>query len=204
MSTEPAETPETPEKKTLLGETVALLFGLPFVVLGLLGIERWVWGGLSLWLGGFMMIVTSIVSLNYALNPAELMQDIEKDLKKGEVGDFYLLGIPYLHYWSAVLLFRGIWNQWGTAAFSNPADPNLLDWLTFVLDRFLGVVLFDAPDVFGFRTSRVDPVQTFWLSLVIWVYKFVVAVGFIVILVASYRRVVLRTADVPADTPPRT
>jgi hypothetical protein len=179
-------------KKTLVGEAIALLFGTPICVLLLLGLEAWLWSGLSLWLGGFFLLVTSIVSLNYALNPAEMERDMEADLQKGEAGDFYLVGIPYMHYWAAVLLFRGIWNQWGEAAFSAPAGPHLLDWMAFVLDRFLGVVLFDAPDTFGFATSRVVPVQVLGLSLVIWFYKFVVSLGFISILVVSYRRLVLR------------
>ena len=42
------------------------------------------------------------------MNFGQLLEDIEKDLKLGEAGDYYLLGIPILHYWAAVLLFRGI------------------------------------------------------------------------------------------------
>jgi hypothetical protein len=187
------ETPETktPEKKTLGGEIFAMLLGTPLLVLILLGIEAWLWSSLSFWLGNFFLVCTSIVCLNYALDPADLERDIERDLKKGELGDFYLFGLPYLHYWSAVLLFRGIWNQYGTAAFKEPADPGFFDWMVFVFDRFLGVILFDAPDTFGFNFSRVVPVQTFWMSLAVWLYKLVVSIGFIVILVATYRKLFL-------------
>lgn len=182
----------TTDKKTLAGEAVALLFGMPLFLLLLLWLESWLWAGLSLWLGGFFLLVTSIVGVTYALNPAELEKDMEADLAKGEAGDFYLVGIPYMHFWAAVLLFRGIGNAWGEAAFSAPAHPHFLDWVTFVFDRFLGVVLFDAPETFGFATSRVVPVRALGLALVIWFYKFVVSLSFIVILVVSYRRLVLR------------
>ena len=61
---------------------------------------------MTFWVGTVLTTIFSIIIVNYALNFGQLLEDIEKDLKLGEAGDYYLLGIPILHYWAAVLLFR--------------------------------------------------------------------------------------------------
>jgi hypothetical protein len=159
------------DKKTLVGEMGAIALGAPILVFLVLGVETWVWSGITLWVGAATSVIFSIIIVNYALNPKELEKDIEKDLGKGELGDYYLFGIPYLHYWAAVLLFRGVWISFGGGAYQSAPDaPSLLDWMRFVLDHFLGVILFDAPDTFGFRISAIEPAAKLsWVSLLVFV-----------------------------------
>ena len=129
--------------------------------------------------------------MNYALNFGQLLEDIEKDLKLGEAGDYYLLGIPILHYWAAVLLFRGIRLHFGAEMYVGlPESPSLITDMSFVANRLLGVVLVDALEIFGFHLSTVEHAKLFWMSLTVFLYNVVVSIGFVSILVTSFNRIV--------------
>jgi len=181
--------------RTFASEAIALVLGVPICIAILLAIEFNLWKGVTFWMGAFLFVVFSIVMTGYALSPSDLERDIEHDLARGEKGEYFIIGMPYLHFWSMVLLVRGIWNQFGPAAFPAANNPTFYDWTAFVLDRFLGVVLFDAPDTFEFHFCAIEPGPSKWLRALLFLYKFVVSIAFISILVVSYRKIFTRKGE---------
>ncbi len=179
------------KKKYLTKELVAAFVGAPLLVGILIAIEKGLWPDVTFWVGAVLTTIFSIIIVNYALNPGQLLEDIEKDLKLGEAGDYYLLGIPILHYWAAVLLFRGIRLHFGAEMYVGlPESPSLITDMSFVANRLLGVVLVDALEIFGFHLSTVEHAKLFWMSLTVFLYNVVVSIGFVSILVTSFNRIV--------------
>jgi hypothetical protein len=158
----------------------------------ILAVEQGLWTKVTIWVVGAMTCFLSLILVVFSVNPKEHQQEIARSLSEGNTGSYFLFGIPYMHYWGLVLLYRGIWNTWGATAFPNaPAAPSILDWMAFGLDRFLGIVLVDAPNTFGFRISSIEPAKIFWLSLFVFLYQVSLTIGFVAVLVRSYRIIVL-------------
>jgi hypothetical protein len=190
-------------RETLLSEIVAALVGLPVVVTPLLLIE-WLFGSrLFSYFYLTVFALFTVIYLGYSLQPNErLLPHIERDLKMGKAGDFYLFGLPLLYFVSFVLLSRSIWLLEGGSAFrETPEHVWFFTWVGYSADCLLGVVLFDAPEIYGFRFTSVEHQKTFWISTLVFVYKTTLAIGFIKILVLSYSGFV-RKSGLFRDVPP--
>ena len=175
------------QTRTLAGEMFYTALGVPVVVGLILVLERYAFPMLSFWVGAIATGITTVVIVGYSLEPKQLQVDIERDMTKGELGDFYLFGLPCLHFVSAALLFRGIWVKYGSTCYANlPESPTILDWLAFTADRFGSVVLFDIPDAYGLRLSPIEHQKQFWMGTAVLVYKLGLAIGFVSLIISSY------------------
>jgi hypothetical protein len=182
--------------KSLLSEIAAGLVGLPIVVTALLLIEMLIGHRPMCYFFLAAFALFTAIYLGFSLHPDILLKSrIERDLKKGDSGDFFLVGLPLLYFTAFVLLCRTLWLQYGAAAFhETPESPGLVTWVVYSADCLLGVVLFDAPEIYGFKFTTVEHHKTFWMSTLVFVYKATLAIGFIKILVISYSRIVLGKA----------
>ena len=192
--------------ESLLSEVTAGLVGLPLIVAALLLIELLIGHRPMFYFFLAAFGLFTAIYLGYSLQPNEwLLTHIERDLKKGKAGDFYLVGLPLLYFAIFVLLCRSLWLMAGETAFrETPEGVGFITWLGYSADCLLSVVMFDAPDTYGFRLTSVEHQKTFWMSTLVFVYKATLAIGFIKILVASYSRIVLgkaRQRSIPGESP---
>jgi hypothetical protein len=141
-------------------------------------------------------ILTMIIMLVYGISSKELDQDIERDIARGKAGDFYLVGLPLMFLASYILLCRSVWSWFGHGTYVNcPESASILTWLMYGCDGFLGIVLFDAPEAYGFKLTDITPVRQFWPATLAFSFKLALSIGLLKILFASIEKVLLRRRE---------
>ena len=184
MGTDPAKSKSKPKK--LVEEIAAGLGGMAIVIGVLLLIDRYLWGSCSFWIGAVLFPLLSFLMIHYTFNSKEMVADLEKDLAKGEAGDFYLFGLPVLQFISFVLLARGIYCLYGPEYYAPMPEPHLGSWFLYGLDNVLGTVLLDATEAYDWHVSPIRHAKTFWMSTLIFSYRAALSVGLIHIVMTAY------------------
>jgi hypothetical protein len=175
-------------KKSLSAEVWSAFLGVPCVT--------WIaWKVDIAYLPGFAIVsglasvgLLSFLTIRYVLYPRLIAQGIADELLAGLVGEFHLFVLPYGLFWSNVLLFQGLASMLRDAAFLNLShDPHIREMIPFVAGIFFNTVLFDLPDLIGFRFSPIEAIRATAVSAPLFLYKVCTGAGLLLVLLSSYR-----------------
>ena len=142
----------------------------------------------TLLLGGALATLAGVLTLVYVFWPSALRAALERDLQRGYLGDFYLLGVPYVLFWGMTLVLYALHAQRGPAAFTSvPSAVTIWTWALYTFDLHMSVVLLDFLELHGLRLSPIEHIRAAPVGTLIFMYKLVVAIGFVSLLVSVYR-----------------
>lgn len=174
--------------KTLLGESVSgilgcALLGFPLLALAAvnLGVLYIFWG--TAIFGGLLCFLM----VYWAFNPKQLEKDIDADLKKGEAGDFHLVGLPSLVIWLFLIASFSGWKAYGSAFLIVPSGSPL-DWLAYMVDNLVRTVFLDFAEIYRLKLSPIEHAAAFWPATFVFVFRTALSVGLINLVLTAFAR----------------
>ncbi len=191
------------ERRSLLSlELVVIVLFWPVIVLFLIAMEGILWQHLTFALSIPIFVLLSLTFLGAASIPGLLRQNVQEELdQRGSGGSFILLG-PIMYYYSFVLLSRGAWLIKGQAAFSiAPDSPTMTRWVLYGFDNLLRVFLFDFPETFGLSLSGIEHVQSFWMSLLVFSFRFTLSIAALKVVLGGLKIIAAERARTAFNDP---
>jgi|GEM_PF-7047719 len=95
----------------------------------------------------FLLFVVAILML--ALKPRKLEHHLGEDLKRGESGEFYLVGAPMALFCSFALTSFCLWRIHGVLLYTG-ADNSPFTWFVYLLDNIVRAAALDFAESFQF------------------------------------------------------
>ncbi|EPM7859483.1 hypothetical protein ACTQ75_004649, partial [Vibrio alginolyticus] len=86
-------------------------------------------------------VVLTVLLLSYAFIPSFLHEDFDEELKKGEAGEFHVISLPLLLFFSFSLTSYLGWCSYGEG-FMTANNSNPLIWLAYGVDNFVRAAFF--------------------------------------------------------------
>ncbi len=95
---------------------------------------------------------------------------------------------PIVYFFSFVLLSRGLWLLRGPALFQVGSElPSMTSWILYGFDHLIRVILFDFPEAFGISLSGIEHEKTFWISLLVFTFRFTLSIAALKAILRGFR-----------------
>jgi len=143
----------------------------------------------------FALFVVAILML--ALKPRKLERHLDEDLRRGESGEFYLVGAPLSLFCSFVLTSFCLWRIHGESFYTG-ADGSLLTWFVYLLDNLVWAAALDFAESYHLDVSGVDHTKHVVVCTLVFAFRATVSVALISILFRTWT--MLRTRRLARST----
>lgn len=178
------------EEKTLLGETGYLVGGVAvllaiFLWLGSNDIAiEWIFYGAISALGLFCYLI-----LSWSLNPKELEDEVSKDLEKGELGEFYLVGLPCLLFSAFTVTSYFGWKLHGDAFISVQEGTHPIQFVFYGFDNIIRALCLDVCEVYRLKISNIEHANGFLPSTFVFVFRSTLSIALISVVFRSAKMI---------------
>lgn len=131
----------------------------------------------------FALFVVAILVL--ALKPRKLERHLDEDVRRGESGEFYLVGVPMALCCSFLLSTFCLWRLFGDQLFTG-ANASPLTWFVYLVDNIIRAAALDFAESFHLNISPVEHTSNLLVCMLIFAFRATVSVALISILFRSY------------------
>ena len=163
----------------ILGMFFVMVLGMAIAGAG----EMAAWVVLSV--GMLIFIAMGFLVLYWAVRPDALRADVEQDLEKGEVGDFYVAGLPALFCASFLLSANAMWVLWGDSVFVG-AEANRFTRFGYLFDNLIRAGALDFAETFYWRISPIQHADYWPVALFVFAFRTTVSVALIGVIARSF------------------
>lgn len=148
--------------------------------------------GKEIWFFYVSIAITALftkLAVSYALNPKSLSTDIKGELTKGEAGEFHIVSIPLLLFFSFSLTSYYGWLSYGEK-FLIVESSGPITWLAYGLDNFIRATLFDFAEIYGIDLSKIEHNTSILPSTFVFVFRTAMSLSFITIIWFSIKHTI--------------
>ncbi len=182
------------EARSLPLELISFLVTWPLIVGALIAIETLVWKPFTFYVSLLFFALYSVYLLATALSPRLLRREVREQIDRGSSGVGIVAG-PIVYFFAFVLLSRGVWMLHGPTFFEGlPAQPSMSTWVLYGFDHLARVLLFDLFESFDFNLSGVEHAKTFWMSSMVFAFRFTLSISALKVILDGYRAISIERA----------
>lgn len=142
---------------------------------------------IGLGMGLFVYMAFLVLILRYSLSPTALEKDIEKNVSKGEAGDYFLVGIPVLFCYAFAVSALFMSRIWGEMLFTGSRE-SALNWILYLIDNLIRAGLMDFAETYRLQVSPIDHTRNFFVCSFVFSFRTTISIGLFSIVVRSWRK----------------